>query len=739
MAQQQYYYGGTTFPNKGATATMNNDDDMDLPLTPRQQPHQRDAIVTMSANSIPSVPTIQATDDTDSIVLSSMSLDKVLEDLVQHKKAAMPPRHDDTNPLAPTTAAAVRPGTNRTALDPYYTGVPSGRDDGARVTTTGTSGGVPDASHWLEQQSRAAWAWCRGIGMAQIADGQVESSVLLLPTLATTAAATTTWPTGTDDRTAMDAAACSFADALKQWTPIPTHLRDNATAANMRIRSIEDTLLPNCIHDMQRLLQTPWIAQSRVLTEAIANIVITLERMSQLRQEFYAAHVTYYQGLRQATLKAIHTLKAVNDAVRTLMLQRLEQHTAYYSRKLRETAMLLTPAEEELVAQSRELDAELRVVEHEYKEFLTKLGIDVREHAVCNALRIIRTPMTTPRSRDTVHDDATMRTSPQQHPDLGDEIALVRACIKQMREALEMERTEDGFMQNMKQVAQRQRDELHDLTDQLERRRRRQQQQQNNRTHASSSSKQNAATTTHHEEDEQTQQQQQKEQDASSAAATAADQSSPSATVNDDAEAEIKKEIALLSRAVKNTVDTMSAYRATQSSRHDRWVQRLTDLEQKGKDATDRWVAMHRDKVQYALIVEHEVRQALTSLAEHLYALLARDSQTIEHEWHEAQQRSVAAWVEQQQTLSNSRKLVSDRLLHWERQIASMPGTEALMALIQQGNEFQKSLDDAYHMHVAIEQFTLNYDAMTGLWRLLYSQTKRTDARLTPDIMRRHA
>lgn len=199
----------------------------------------------------------------------------------------------------------------------------------------------------------------------------------------------------------------------------------------------------------------------------------------------------------------------------------------------------------------------------------------------------------------------------------------------------------------------------------------------------------------------------------------------------------IKQQIAELSRAVKNTVDVMTSYRTSQGVRHDGWIRRLNTLEYNCRTATDQWNKMHQDKLKYAFIVDEEVGNALSQLHAQLHALLMEDGQRIEHEWRDGQQQAIRTWTEQQRTIGTKRKLVTDRLLHWERQIANMPGTEALIALIHDANNVQRGLDDAYHSVTATEQFVHDYNALVALWRMLYSQTKKCDARLTPDILRR--
>lgn len=199
----------------------------------------------------------------------------------------------------------------------------------------------------------------------------------------------------------------------------------------------------------------------------------------------------------------------------------------------------------------------------------------------------------------------------------------------------------------------------------------------------------------------------------------------------------IKQEMALLSRAVKNTVDVMASYRSTQAGKHDGWMLKLSQLETTCEQLMQQWTSAHREKVHRAIIIHDEVVRDMAGLHNKLHTILQRDAERIEYEWNAAQRRDISQWEDDQADLMKRRKLLSDRLLHWERHITTIPGTESILACIQQANEVQRGLDESYVRWTALHEFENAYQHIVQLWRILYSQTKKTDVRLTPDILRR--
>jgi len=947
-------------------------------------PNNTDSVMSMSVGSTGSVPLIQATDDTDSIVLSSMSLDKVLEDLVvdrrrdtqHHHRTSQPAYTDSTKvnkpagvpthllngPDAPrimeyrhqhthtydhqyshgqsTRSTAVpktpfgamlqnilastdddnqnqqlppRQHQNSTLVEMYgdrggmntnqppplllpgaflsnastahniQQGQQRQQQTNTSYTVKDTAGtpclNIPDPGLWWEELSRAAWQWCKGRGQLDIHN---QGTYLCAQQLHPHTVQSYQWPDASeDDKTLTDAAMCTIAEALKQWTPIPIHLKDNLSALRMKINNLESDLHVGNISAFKQMMRSTWVVRSRVLSDAVANVLVALESMATLRKEFYTAQQQYYQSSRNCAILSIKTLKSLNNAMQSLTQEKLSHRLTYFRRKLQESTEQLTPADQQLVQQSKQLDTDLRVIESEYRQFLTELGIDVREHAVCNALRIIRDSATafihqqhqsTPHySNSVLIASSSTSTSvvaagggasspfssahaPSPYQVLGDNIAMMRSCIQQIRESMEIERTDDGFVQTMKQVAQRQRDELRHLTEQLEQLEEQQQQQYNsgasgmvpleplspvhenipNPLSTSSSDDTNrddvvnsksfptidsktTTTETKHSsssphrgteeppgktisniekdtiditnDDPSSLPNERKDALAilnhstieseilttppSTAAAapppgntttseciitTTNSTLSKDATVTtislskrppppralqlDDQRREriqrIKQDMAHLSRAVKHTVDMMTSYKTSQGERHDAWIKRLYSLEERCKQTIQQWHQLYQNKLQYALIVDEEVGLALRQLYHSLHMLSLNDTLRVETEWRETQQALVAQWTEQQRTIMSKQRLVSDRLVHWERQITTMDGTEAILALIQDGNSIQRGLDEAYISMTATDQFITAYNCMIHLWKLLYTpnQTPHVHGHPTPQVLR---
>lgn len=852
--------------------------------------------ITISAGSNHDVDTIRASDDVDSIVLSSMSLDKVVQQLVNsttgsktntrsnselfmnHSRAGnnhhaiitedRPPSvrassssfshryndggesneshhtflHDHRNKNktqfasrqpsssypnkntasinTPATVAAkyLSFTTNSTTVAHHYNNNNNNStnpeyieyQDGKPVLDN-----IPDPGVWWNDQCRACWEWCRGMGLYTINDvgrHYIYGQGIQLRSYY--------WePLSAYDRTTTDASACFVAETLKMWTPIPRTFKDNIAAARMQIQTLEKTKHPKVMQELRKYLQMPWIATNKIFSEAVGNIIVTMDNLVTLRQEFYNGQNSYYDKVRSAGENAIRTLLCVTLAVKDVVMENMKHRMGYYAKKIAESSSVLHDAEDDLQKRCEELDTELLQIEVEYKKFLQDLGIDIREHAVCNALSLIRqtsvsnytssnaspgssfvdtkkqfaTTTTTTTISPTISSTTTLYPTPtttttphHSHThahSLGNKIILVRSCIKQMRNAMEIEKTEDGFIQTMKHVAQRQRDDLRMLVERLEREEAillnpttftgsnkisiSQPQQQEQRklstdtTVASDITNDNVDTTESPAKSSHTSSTTPQRPSSSSPVdlvqnSTSSSNSSMPTTIRNTTAAmqinmrtrrltetsspvdrrayieTIKEQIAKLSRGVKSTVETIKLYQASQASRHDAWIKRLNTLESKCKSYIDQWHTVHHQKLQYALIVDEEVGMSVQQIHDDVNALLSNDSAKVEAKWTDIVQKIVSTWYDTQRSIAHRKKIVTDRLVYYQHQLKVARGMENILFFVEEANNIQTELDEAYHIVSATEQFIQSYEGGLMLWRLMYSQSKRSDPRLTP-------
>lgn len=123
---------------------------------------------------------------------------------------------------------------------------------------------------------------------------------------------------------------------------------------------------------------------------------------------------------------------------------------------------------------------------------------------------------------------------------------------------------------------------------------------------------------------------------------------------------------------------------------------------------------------------------ALQQLYNEVNVLLDKDAERVHGHWEQQQHVAVAQWAEEQRRIASERRLVSDRFVHSQQHITASPGAEALMATLHEVNETIRLLDDAYVTSTATQEFVRNYEALLTLWKTMYKQTEKLDARLSP-------